>query len=324
MNAKRITRLIDLLQRLQSGQGGDADGLAEACGVSRRTVFRDIETLREAGLPIEYDAEAQRYRIDAAHFLPPTNLTLEEALSVVLLAGRVGELERDTLFAAAIGAAEKIEASLPSSMRERLSEVADAIDLRPPPVNPLADKGDVYRALLRASVDQQAVRISYDCRTEFREIETDLHPYHLLFQERSWYVIGRSSRHDEIRTFNIGRVKAAELTGDTFKRPPSFSVKKHLRNAWRLIPDDGPDSEVHLRFSAVVSRNVAEVLWHPTQRCEFREDGSLDYHVTVSGVREIVWWVLGYGDQVEALKPERLRREVARRHRAAAERYGVV
>lgn len=287
-------------------------------------MFRDIETLREAGLPIEYDAEAQRYRIDAAHFLPPTNLTLEEALSVVLLAGRVGELERDTLFAAAIGAAEKIEASLPPSMRERLSEVADAIDLRPPPVNPLADKGDVYRTLLQASVDQQTVRMRYDCRTEFREIETDLDPYHLLFQERSWYVIGRSSRHDEIRTFNIGRVKAAESTGDSFKRPPSFSVKKHLRNAWRLIPDDGPDSEVHLRFSAVVSRNVAEVLWHPTQRCEFRDDGSLDYHVTVSGVREIVWWVLGYGDQVEALKPERLRREVARRHKAAAERYGVV
>ncbi|CAE7525455.1 unnamed protein product, partial [Symbiodinium sp. CCMP2456] len=180
---------------------------AEACGVSRRTVFRDIESLREAGVPIEYDADAQRYRIDAAHFLPPTNLTLEEALSVVLLAGRVGELERDTLFAAAIGAAQKIEASLPSSMRERLSEVAEAIDLRPPPVNPLADKGDVYRALLRASVDQQAVRIRYDCRTEFREIETDLDPYHLLFQERSWYVIGRSSRHDEVRTFNIGRVK---------------------------------------------------------------------------------------------------------------------
>ncbi|WP_145108607.1 helix-turn-helix transcriptional regulator [Botrimarina mediterranea] len=324
MNVKRITRLIDLLQRLQSGQGGDADGLAEACGVSRRTVFRDIESLREAGVPIEYDADAQRYRIDAAHFLPPTNLTLEEALSVVLLAGRVGELERDTLFAAAIGAAEKIEASLPSSMRERLSEVAEAIDLRPPPVNPLADKGDVYRALLRASVDQQAVRIRYDCRTEFREIETDLDPYHLLFQERSWYVIGRSSRHDEVRTFNIGRVKAVEPTGASFKRPPSFSVKKHLRNAWRLIPDDGPDSEVHLRFSAVVSRNVAEVLWHPTQRCEFRDDGSLDYHVTVSGIREIVWWVLGYGDQVEVLKPERLRREVARRHRAAAERYGVV
>lgn len=316
--------MIDLLQRLQSGQGENADGLAEACGVSRRTVFRDIESLREAGVPIEFDAAEQRYRIDAAHFLPPTNLTLEEALSVVLLAGRVGELERDTLFAAAVGAAEKIQASLPAAMRERLSEVADAIDLRPPPVNPLSDKGDVYRTLLRASVDRETVRMRYDCRTEFREIETDLDPYHLLFQERSWYVIGHSSRHEEVRTFNIGRVASVDRTGEKFKRPASFSVKKHLRNAWRLIPDDGPDSEVHLHFSAVVSRNVAEVLWHPTQRCQFREDGSLDYYVTVSGVREIVWWVLGYGDQVEVLKPERLRREAARRHRAAAERYGVL
>ncbi len=287
-------------------------------------MFRDIESLREAGVPIDFDAAAQRYRIDAAHFLPPTNLTLEEALSVVLLAGRVGELERETLFAAAIGAAEKIEASLPPSMRERLSEVVEAIDLRPAPTNPLADKGDVYRTLLRASVDQQTVRLRYNCRTEFREIDTELDPYHLLFQERSWYAIGRSSRHDEVRTFNIGRIHAVEPTGATFRRPPEFSVKKHLRNAWRLIPDDGPDSEVHLRFSAVVGQNVAEVIWHPTQRCRFRDDGTLDYYATVSGLREIVWWVLGYGDQVEVLAPDRLRREVARRHRAAAERYGVV
>ncbi|TWT99260.1 hypothetical protein Pla108_01950 [Botrimarina colliarenosi] len=256
--------------------------------------------------------------------MPPTNLTLEEALSVVLLAGRVGELERDTLFAAAVGAAEKIQASLPAAMRERLAEVADAIDLRPPPVNPLTDKGEVYRSLLRASVDKQTVRIRYDCRTEFREIETDLDPYHLLFQERSWYVIGRSARHDEVRTFNIGRVRSADPVDKPFKRPASFSVKKHLRNAWRLIPDDGPDSEVHLHFSSVVGQNVAEVLWHPTQRCQFRDDGTLDFYATVSGIREIVWWVLGYGDQVEVLKPPRLRREVARRHRTAADRYGTL
>lgn len=286
-------------------------------------MFRDIESLREAGVPIEFDADNQKYRIDAAHFLPPTNLTLEEALSVVLLAGRVGGLEKGTLFAAAIDAGAKIEASLPAPMQERLREVAEAIDLRAPPANPLADSGDVYQAVLKASVEQETLQIRYDCRTEFREFTTEFEPYHLLFQERSWYAIGRSVRHEEIRTFNIGRIREAEPLSISFEKPASFSLKKHLRNAWRLIADEGPDSVVHLRFSPVVAANVAEVLWHPTQRCEFSDDGSLDYFATVSGLREIVWWILGYGNHVTVIKPDRLRRDVARRLRAAADLYPV-
>ncbi len=314
--------MIALLQRLQSGQGENADGLATACGVSRRTVFRDIESLKEAGVPIEFDSSDQKYRIDAAHFLQPTNLTLEEALSVVLLAGRVGDLERDSIFSAAISAASKIEAGLPPGMQDQLREVAEAVDYRPPAANPLNDKGEVYRKLLTANVQQRVVRMEYDCLTEFREFTTEVHPYHLLFQERSWYLIGYSPRHESVRTFNLGRISEVEVTEESFERPDSFSIKKHLRNAWRLMADEGPDSNVHLHFTSVVARNVSEVLWHPTQKAEFREDGSLDYHVTVSGVREILWWILGYGDQVEVLKPEKLRTMVARRVRAAADRYG--
>lgn len=272
-------------------------------------------------MPIDFDSTSQKYRIDSAHFLPPTNLTLEEALSVVLLAGRVGGVEKNTLFAAAVGAGAKIEASLPAPMQERLREVANAIDLRPPPTNPLVDSGDIYQVILQASVDRETLQIRYDCRTEFREYATEFEPYHLLFQERSWYVIGRSSRHDEIRTFNIGRIREANPLARPFEKPASFSVQKHLRNAWRLIADDGPDSVIHLRFSPVVAANVSEVLWHPTQRCEYAEDGSLNYYVTVSGLREIVWWILGYGNHVTVIKPDRLRREVARRLRAAAELY---
>lgn len=323
MNVKRITRLIALLQTLQSGQGENADGLATACDVSRRTVFRDIESLREAGVPIEFDASDQKYRIDDSHFLQPTNLTLEEALSIALMARRADRLERESILAAAVGAAEKIEASLPPAMQDRLREVAESIDFLPAPANPLAEKGEVYRTLMRASVERRMVRVHYDCLTEFRAFISDFHPYHLLFQERSWYVIGYSERHEEVRTLNLGRIDTADLLEKPFDRPEGFSVKKHLRNAWRLIADEGPDSHIHLRFSSIVARNVAEVIWHPTQKCEFADDGSLDYYATVSGIREILWWILGYGDQVEVIEPERLRTQVARRLRAAADRYST-
>ncbi len=77
-----------------------------------------------------------------------------------------------------------------------------------------------------------------------------------------------------------------------------------------------------VRFSKLVARNVAEVSWHKTQRCEFQADGSLDFHVTVSGLGEITWWVLGYGDQAEVIKPPQLRALVAERAARVVERYG--
>ena len=49
MKDKRITRLVKLLQMLQGGRGQNWDGLAKACGVGRRTIFRDLETLRRGG-----------------------------------------------------------------------------------------------------------------------------------------------------------------------------------------------------------------------------------------------------------------------------------
>jgi predicted DNA-binding transcriptional regulator YafY len=68
-----------------------------------------------------------------------------------------------------------------------------------------------------------------------------------------------------------------------------------------------------VRFRPRVAKNVAEVIWHKTQQCQFLEDRSLEYRAKVSGLHEIVWWILGYGDQAEVLQPVKLRRMVAQR-----------
>ena len=54
---------------------------------------------------------------------------------------------------------------------------------------------------------------------------------------------------------------------------------------------------------------------------EWNEDGTLDFHVDVAGLCEIQWWILGYGDQAEALEPSELRKILSDRLAAAAKRY---
>lgn len=321
MSGNRINRLLRLLKELQSGDGGNADGLAEACGVSRRTIFRDIDTLRRAGIPVEFDRQRDRYSICDAHFLPPTNLSAEEALAIICLAHALGRREGLPFFEPAQRAARKLEATLPNDLRDHVRAVARSIHVRRQGVNLMEGKDEVYRTLIDAQAQRRVVRMRYLSLTEWDLLDTDLRPYELVFSKHSWYVIGRSSLHREVRTFHVGRIIGLSKLAETFRRPKSFSLRRYLRNAWTIVPEPGEDVDVHIRFAALVATNVSEVQWHHTQQCELRDDGSLDFYVTVSGVNEISWWVLGYGDQAEVVAPARLRNLVARRAANMADMY---
>jgi proteasome accessory factor B len=126
-----------------------------------------------------------------------------------------------------------------------------------------------------------------------------------------------------VRTFNLGRIASLELLDERFQVPRGFTIERYLGNAWHLIPEPGRDEEVVIRFRKMVARNVAEVAWHKTQRLVRRDDGTLDFHITVSGLNEISWWILGYGDQAEVLEPARLRDMIAAHAARLVETYDV-
>ncbi len=287
--------------------------MAKSCGVSRRTIFRDLETLKEAGVPLEYDSDAQRYAIPTSFFLPPTNFTAAEALSVIALAEELGSETGLPFFAPARQAALKLECSLPASLREELRTMTRSIKIQTGQINRLPSKDEFYQQLVDAIASLRVVRLEYGSLTEWKTINTKLRPYQLLFSGRSWYVIGRSSLHREIRIFNISRIASLKPLREKYVIPRAFSLEKYLGNAWGMIPGAGPDHDVLIRFRPLVAHNVAEVVWHKTQQLEFLEDGSLEFCAKVSGLDEIAWWIMGYGDQAEVLKPTKLRKLIARR-----------
>lgn len=289
--------------------------------MSRRTAFRDLEALKAAGVPVAFDEAHDRYSIPGTYFLPPINFTPAEALSLVALAGELGRSDRLPFYEPAQSAARKLQTSLPPTLRDELREMSCAIRIQPMPVSPLDSKAAIYHELVEARKKRRVVRIDYDSLTEWERITTKLRPYHLLFCRHSWYVIGRSSLHSEVRTFNLSRIVFLEPLPFKFTIPHGFSVERYLRNAWQLIPGDGADDNVTIRFKQLVAQNVAEVLWHKTQQLEFQPDGSLIFKVRVSGLGEIMWWILGYGDQAEVVAPRELRDMVAQRAKNLAAMY---
>jgi proteasome accessory factor B len=284
-------------------------------------VFRDLDVLRSASVPLEFDPLAQRYHLRGSHLLPPTNFTPQEALSLLVLCHELGQSGGLPCQGPAAKAAIKLESNLPPRLREYIREASRAVQIRMDASNQLADQERFYEPLLLAAAQRRQVRIQYDSLTEWNQISTRLSPYRLLFSRRSWYIVGRSSLHRGVRTFNLARVRSLEPLGSEFRLPRGFSIDRYLRNAWHLIPERGPDRHVVIRFEKMVAQNVAEVVWHKTQRLKYLDDGRLEFHATVSGLGEISWWVLGYGDQAEVLRPKKLRDLVVRRAQSMLKRY---
>ena len=307
---------------LQSGRGYNALQLATECQISKRTIFRDLELLREARVPLVYDEVREQYRIAPDVLLPPTSFAPDEALSLLLLSQDLGKQEALPFLEPARRAALKVESSLPGTLRDYLRDVGSRIGIRPEPHCELTEKAGFYQLLVDAIASRHCLRMSYDSFSEEGPVQTKLSPYHLLFSRRSWYVIGRSANHRAVRTFNLNRIQTLAQLDEKFTPPRRFTIERFLRNAWSLIAEKGPDYEVVIRFEKKVARNVAEVMWHKTQRIEFQPDGSCIFRVTVSGLREIVWWIMGYSDQALVLEPPLLRDEIARMARRLAERYG--
>lgn len=274
-------------------------------------------------MPLEFDAKTDRYYAAKSWRLPPSKLTEEEAFALIGLATEFGRNKELPFYDAAYNGAAKLEQTLPKSLRRGLRLRTQTVRIRPGRISEeLPETANAYRQLVAAISQRRVVKITYGSLTEWATIKTKLRPYRLLFTRHYWYVLGLSSMHREVRTFNVVRIQSIELLNEKYSIPRKFDLGRHFGKAWYMIPSKGPDSQVVVRFKHLVAKNVAEVQWHDYQWTRFLSDGSLEYRVTVSGLEEISWWILGYGDQAEVIKPERLRRLVCQRAKSMVAIYG--
>jgi proteasome accessory factor B len=312
MEITRLYRLLNLITFLRSGRRYDPETLAKELGVSRRTIFRDLNILTAAGIPYYFDEETGAYAISQSFFLPAINLTIDEALAVLLATRKmIGKIPLP-LFQQASRAAVKIESALPGVIQDHCGSVMDNVEVRWPAISDDQSLDEKFRSLRMAVERQRKVLIEYESLFDAgnddpmgKTLAVVLSPYRLVFIHRAWYVLGHSDLHNEVRTFKISRVSTIKILEEMFVARPDFSLEEYLGDAWVMIRE-GKRYFVELIFSRKVARNVAEVNWHRTQQCEFLEDGSLRFMVTVDGLGEISWWILGYGDQVRVVKPAKL------------------
>ena len=316
----RLARFYRVVRYLQSHpEGATPEAIAGFVGMSRRTVYRDLQALEgEIGIPLW--SEEGRWGIVDGAFLPPLRLTLDEAVafffSARLMAQFADRYDPDT------GAAfQKLAEILPPVVASHLDRTIDVLASRP-----ADDRWTRHlRLLARAWAERRVVELTYDAATYSPgrpHRRARVHPYLIEASAttRALYLIGFDESRGAVRTFKLQRIVELALTPDSFEPPDPAVVQLGLDRAWGVITDQ-EEVQVELRFDAAIAPLVTETTWHPTEQVERLENGDVLWRARVPGTLEIRRWILQWGAQVEVLTPPELRDEIAGIYRAAAARY---
>lgn len=322
MAYSRIHRLFRLITLIHGSPNLNAKRLAKICGMSERNIYRDLEELRDAGVPISFDKESDGYSIRKDFFLRPVDLTLEEAMALLILADEVGVQEQISHVAEAGKAAEKLRAVLPRKIGEAINEVLPRVmvSLAQSSNEPTAD---LYDTMRMAITNLRALECEYEPSNRKPSDDAGnfrFDPYALYFGQRAWYVVGFHHGRNEIRTLKLVRFARCKPIDKPYYIPDDFSLDRHFGQAWRMVPS-GTIHEIKLHFDAAFAETVADTHWHDTQDVDWLEDGSIDVSFKVDGLEEIVWFIMSYGPHCRVIEPPELRTRIAKLHAEAAALY---
>jgi predicted DNA-binding transcriptional regulator YafY len=300
------TRVLTVLELLQSHHRLSGPELAARLEVNARTARRYITMLQDMGIPIE--AERGRYgayRLRPGFKLPPLMFSDEEALAVTLGLLAARRLGLAVAAPAVEGALAKIERVLPPALRERLQAVQASLvlDLARSEASPSS-----ATVIELSGAAQLCRRVSMRYRTERgEETERQLDPYGIVFRQGRWYTVGHCHLRGALRLFRLDRVADLRLEAATFERPEGFDAAAFVVQSLASMPNTW-EVEVLLRASLDTARQRVSPVFGTL---EAAEDGVLlrahGDHLSWMA-RELV----ATGLPLTVLRPEALREELRR------------
>lgn len=205
----RLFRLLDALRRLP--QPVTAARLAEETGVSLRTLYRDIDTLRAGGALIDGEA-GLGYTLTEDPALPPQMFDRLEVEALVLGLAEVRMMSDPDLARAAEGAMAKITATLPERVQRQAIHAALSVyrsERRPPP--------PPHMGMIREAIwEERAVDIRY-CDKAGERTDRRVWPLSIVFLDRALMLLAFCTLRQDFRRFHLSGIETASLSGESFR-----------------------------------------------------------------------------------------------------------
>ena len=306
----RITAIVLQLQSRRVVKGAD---LAERFGVSLRTVYRDLRTLEEAGVPLCGEAGVG-YSLAEGYRLPPVMFTREEATALITAEKLVAGLTDAHTAQLSHAAMDKLRAVLRRPDRDYLEALGPRITvLHPDRHRPTVRMPDnTHQQLMAAIANRQVVGLGYRAGYAGTATERDVEPI-ALYYGLNWHLVAFCRLRQEFRDFRLDRMAQVQVRCEQFESRPET-----LQSYWQEKARQRQATPATVRFAPAALGRVNVSKHHIGVSHEVpTADGGLEITFTVGCLEQLSQWLMMFGPQATIVAPPELCAHVRERARAA-------
>lgn len=319
----RASRLLSILTTLQARGQITAPELAETCEVSVRTIYRDIDALAAAGVPVYAERGAEGgYRLLDGYRVRLNGLSQPEA-EALFMAGLPGPAAALGLDAAMMAAQTKLMAALPANLRLNAGRMQQRFHLDAPGWFGETEEPRHLRAIASALLRESLIEIRY--QSWKAEKRRRVAPLGLVLKGGGWYLAG--SVDGSVRTYRVARVLDCAVLDTPFARPADFDLAAYWRASTERLEAEMHPNEATVRLSPLGVK-LLNAFSQPYVRTRTRIEETADaagWRVAVIPIGKTIWHaaaeLLRLGVEAEVLTPPELRDKMAELTQAMATRY---
>ncbi len=305
----RQLRLLQIVDIVKQGNYPNASDLRRRFEVSRSTIMRDIEFLKDRyQIPLEYSSEHRGYCLtDPDYSVPSFLLTEGELFSLHIILPLMEQYKGTPLEPVFESIMKQMLDMLPKKVAVSTSFNADQVHFISNP-QPQIDQ-QVFFGVLEGIKEKRTLDFGYRSIKRQDYIQRRFNPYKILCQRGDWYILGYCHRHNDIRVYNLARIDSLQVTDAIFRLEEGFDLDDYID------PNFGVWAQkerfvVELLFSADVNTYILERQWHANQECRQQDDGSVYLKFETNQFDESLHWVMSFGSKVQVLNPPRLQEAV--------------
>lgn len=319
----RASRLLFILTTLQARGRASARALADEYGVSLRTIYRDVDALSAAGIPIYSERGNQGgYRLLDGYRTRLNGMSALEA-EALFLGGLSGQAAELGLGAACASARDKLLAALPAEVRDGAGRMRLRFYLDVPGWFEASERPDCLARLAQAVWGERPIRIRY--RSWTAEKERELDPLGIVLKGGAWYLVARCG--NSVRTYRVSRILDLKLLDGRIVPVEDFDLQAYWTENARRFEQEQHPQQASLRLSPWAFK-MMEVFLPPFAIAhavvgEPAQDGWRTVTLPVGPLPYAAYELLRFGAEAEVLGPDALRAQVGAIAARLAQRYAA-
>jgi len=299
----RIDRISAILIQLQSRRVVKAADIAERFGISLRTVYRDVNTLIEAGVPIIGEAGVG-YSIMDGYRLPPIMFTKEEATAFLTAEKFVEKLTDAHTLAHHQSAMYKVKAVLRSADKHMLEDLDEHIAV-------LKSRGrrhidlekNSLQPILNGIINKNLLQLEYFAHHNQQNTRRLVEPVGVFFLDGYWHLIAFCRLRNDYRDFRVDRIKNLFVTSDSFNPQQHPTLKQYLAQV-------AHEQQLHTVVIVVdkkIVRYINEQKYYNGFVSETELDEGMEMTFLTYSIEGFARWYLMFGDQAQIISPDYLK-----------------